>query len=94
MITGVDNEKEKEIYQDLKRRFLIFFIIIVIFCGVFLRQLVDLQIVNGMEYLDTSTKRNVTNGVIYANRGNIYDRYGVPIAGNREGYCVQYVDTK
>jgi penicillin-binding protein 2 len=94
MITGVNNEKEKEIYQDRKRRFLIFFIIIVIFCGVFLRQLVDLQIVNGMEYLDTSTKRNVTNGVIYANRGNIYDRYGVPIAGNRMGYCVQYVDTK
>ena len=31
--------------------------------------------------------------MIYANRGNIYDRNGIPIAGNRMGYCIEYVDT-
>jgi penicillin-binding protein 2 len=89
-----NKEKEKEMQADLKRRYIIFFLILVIFCGIILRQLVDLQIVNGKEYLDTSTKRIATSGVIYANRGNIYDRNGIPIAGNRMGFCVQYVDTK
>jgi penicillin-binding protein 2 len=90
---GLNKDKEQELQADLKKRYIIFFLIIVIFCGAFLRQLVDLQIVNGKEYLVTSTKRIVTNGVIYANRGNIYDRNGIPIAGNRMGFCVQYVDS-
>lgn len=91
---NTDVNKEKEMYADQKRRYIIIFLVIAIFCGIFLRRLVDLQIVNGKEYLDTSTKRIVTDGVIYANRGNIYDRNGIPIAGNRMGFCVQYVDTK
>lgn len=94
MDSVMNKEKEKEINADMKRRYIIFFLILVIFCGIFLRQLVDLQIVNGKEYLDSSTKRIATSGVIYANRGNIYDRNGIPIAGNRMGFCVQYVDTK
>ena len=68
--------------------------VIAICCAIFLRHLVNLQIVNGQEYLNTSTKRIVTNGVIYANRGNIYDRNGIPIAGNRMGYCIDFVDTE
>lgn len=89
-----NKEKEKEMQASLKRRYIIFFLILVIFCAIFLRQLVDLQIVNGKEYLDSSINRIATSGVIYANRGNIYDRNGIPIAGNRMGFCVQYVDTK
>lgn len=89
-----DEEKEKNKLRDIKRRYIIYLIIIII-CGViFLRHLVNLQIVNGEEYLDTSIKRIATNGVIYANRGNIYDRNGIPIAGNRMGYCIEYVDTE
>ncbi len=88
-----DNEKEKIKTAGIKRRYIIYLVIIVVCCAVFLRHLVNLQIVNGQEYLDTSTKRIVTNGVIYANRGNIYDRNGIPIAGNRMGYCIDYVDT-
>jgi len=89
-----EQDKEKKKLKDLRRRFIIYLIIIIICCAVFLRHLVNLQIVNGQEYLDTSTKRIITNGVIYANRGNIYDRNGIPIAGNRMGYCIQYVDTE
>ena len=68
-------ELQKKQNFDLKRRFIICLVIILLICGVFLRQLVDIQIVNGQEYLDTSMKRIITNGVIYANRGNIYDRW-------------------
>lgn len=89
-----DSEKEKKKLKDIKRRYIIYLIIIILCCAVFLRHLVNLQIVNGQEYLDTSTKRIITNGVIYANRGNIYDRNGIPIAGNRMGYCIEYVDTE
>lgn len=79
----MDRDAQKKLNIDLKRRFIICLVIVLLICGVFLRQLVNIQIVNGQEYLDTSMKRIITNGVIYANRGNIYDRYGVPIAGNR-----------
>ena len=89
----MDRDAQKKLNIDLKRRFIICLVIVLLICGVFLRQLVNIQIVNGQEYLDTSMKRIITNGVIYANRGNIYDRYGVPIAGNRLGFCVQFVDT-
>jgi penicillin-binding protein 2 len=94
MTMNLDKDIEKKKMQDLKRRFIIFFAVVLITCGVFLRHLVNLQIVSGQENLDKSLKRIVTNGVIYANRGNIYDRNGIPIAGNRMGFCIQYVDTR
>ncbi len=90
----MNKEKEKKNQIKLKKRFIVYFVIIVISCGILLRQLVNLQIVNGQEYLNTSMKRIITNGVIYANRGNIYDRNGIPIAGNRMGYCIEFVDTE
>ncbi len=90
----MNKSREDKKLLNLKKRLVIFLVIILIVCGVFLRELVNIQIVNGQEYLDTAMKRIVTNGVIYANRGNIYDRYGVPIAGNRMGFCIQFVDTQ
>lgn len=89
-----EQEKEVKKLKDLKRRFIIFLVLILIACGILLRQLVKLQISNGQDYLDKALKRIVTNGVIYAERGNIYDRNDIPIAGNRIGYCIQYVDVK
>lgn len=91
MVSEKDIEMKR--LKDLKRRFIIFLLMTCIACGVFLRHLVNLQIVNGYEYLDKSMKRIVTNGVIYANRGNIFDRNGIPIAGNRMGFCIEYVNT-
>ena len=79
---NLDKDIEKKKMQDLKRRFIIFFAVVLITCGVFLRHLVNLQIVSGQENLDKSLKRIVTNGVIYANRGNIYDRNGIPWKSN------------
>lgn len=96
MVNEMVQDKEKEIkkQKDLKRRFMIYFTLILISCVVLLRQLVQLQIVHGQENLDKSLNRIVTNGVIYAQRGNIYDRNGILIAGNRMGYCIQYVDVR
>ncbi len=89
-----EKDKEDKKNNDIKRRYIIYLLVIAICCAIFLRHLVNLQIVNGQEYLNTSTKRIVTNGVIDANRGNIYDRNGIPIAGNRMGYCIDFVDTE
>jgi penicillin-binding protein 2 len=89
-----EKDKEKKQLKDLKRRFIIFLMIILIACAVLLRELVQLQIVKGQENLDKSLNRIVTKGVTYAKRGNIYDRNGSLIAGSRMGYCIQYVDVK
>lgn len=87
-----EKEKEQKKLKDLKRRFIIFLVIILVACGIFLRKLVELQIEKGQDNLYRSLNRIVTKGVTYAERGNIYDRKGVLIAGNRMGYCIQYVN--
>ncbi|MBP7176199.1 MAG: penicillin-binding protein 2 [Thermoclostridium sp.] len=89
---NTEKEIEKKKLQDLKRRFILFLLIILVACGVLLRQLVHLQITEGQKNLDNALNRIVTKGVMYAKRGNIYDRKGIPIAGNRMGYCIQYVN--
>lgn len=89
-----EKEQEQKKQRELKRRYIIFMVFICIACIIFLRHLVNLQIVQGQENLDKALRRIITKGVTYANRGNIYDRNGVPIAGNRMGFCIQYVDVK
>lgn len=92
----MNSEKEKEVkrLKDLKRRFIIFLVIILIACGILLRKLVQLQIEEGQDNLYKSLNQIITKGVTYAKRGNIYDRKGALIAGNRLGYCIQYVNVQ
>lgn len=87
-----EKELEKKKQQDLKRRFILFLVVILIACGVLLLRLVHLQITEGQQNLDNALNRIVTKGIMYAERGNIYDRNGVPITGSRMGYCIQYVN--
>ena len=61
---------------------------------IFIVRLADLQLVHGAEYREETISRISTGGTIYAARGNIYDRNGVPIAGSRMGFCASYVDVK
>lgn len=52
-------------------------------------KLFDLQIVNGEEYRIKADNRSVRTYVTKAPRGEIYDRYGIPIVENRPGYSIQ-----
>lgn len=82
--------EEKKTRND---RFILLALMVLAAAAALVLQLIRLQIINGASYLEQSTYRLSAQGVIYASRGNIYDRNGVPIAGSRMGYSIQYVDS-
>ena len=56
--------------------------------GVFAVRLMKLQIVHGEEYLEQASTTVTIDTPISASRGEIVDRYGRVIAGNRVGYSI------
>jgi len=85
--------KDEKKHQGLDRYILIA-VFILAAAGVIIYNLAVIQLIRGDDYKKESISRIYTEGYIYPKRGNIYDRNGIPIAGSRMGYCVQYVDTK
>ncbi len=79
-------EKLNNRYLMLSLGFAVFGIIIVF-------RLFNLQIVEGEKYNAYSQKRVLKESIIEAPRGKILDRYGVPIAVNKQGFAVQIVKT-
>lgn len=71
-----------------KARFVILKIAMVIMIAAIGWKLFDLQILNGEEYLEVATSRLTTNITEKAPRGEILDRYGVPLVTNEVGYSV------
>ena len=62
--------------------------IIVLFAIIVLR-LFSLQIIHGTKYEESITASVSKELPVLAPRGNIYDRYGRPLAINTVAYCVQ-----
>ena len=62
--------------------------IIVLFAIIVLR-LFSLQVIHGAEYEESITASVSKELPVTAPRGNIYDRYGRPLAVNTVAYCVQ-----
>ncbi len=56
-------------------------------------QLVQLQVIKGEEYRNTSQSRLFREASVQAPRGEIFDRNGVLVATNREAFNVQMVKT-
>lgn len=77
----------------LKDRFIQFAIFLIILGIVITLQLVNLQIIHGKEYDEDSQRKLPRERKVTAPRGNITDRYGVPIAVNRQGFTVYIVKT-
>lgn len=65
----------------------------IVFGLIIIFRLFNLQIVEGEKYNSDSQKRLLKESVIEAPRGKILDRYGVPIAINRQGFAIQIVKT-
>ncbi|MDP4180789.1 MAG: penicillin-binding protein 2 [Bacillota bacterium] len=80
--------------EFLKDRFNIVAIFFILFGVLIIVQLVNLQVINGKKYDEESQRKLPNIRRVSAPRGNILDRYGVPIAVNRIGYTVQIVKTK
>jgi penicillin-binding protein 2 len=79
--------KMKKRYIILSLGFIAFFFIIVF-------RLFNLQIVEGEKYIADSQKKILKEVEVEAPRGKILDRYGVPIAVNRQGYAVYVAKTE
>lgn len=72
----------------MNKRFIFIYIFLAIFAVICIVRLFDLQIVNGDEYREQAENRLVRACTIKAPRGEIVDRYGVPIVTNSMGYYV------
>jgi len=80
----------KKFYKD---RHTIVSIILVLVFAVIIYQLAQIQLVQGENYLAQSQVYNLRSSTILAERGNILDRYGVPIAVNTTSYYLMLLDT-
>ena len=86
------NRNHKENRHKGLDRYIILAVFIMLASVAIIYNLAKIQIVDGQKYREESTYRLSAKGNIYPKRGDIFDRNGIPIAGNRMGYCVQYVD--
>lgn len=73
----------------LKNRYFYLFLFVFICMFAIVCRLYSLQIVHGDIYAEKVNTRNQASLVLEAKRGNIYDRNGVLLAGNRLTYKVQ-----
>lgn len=68
---------------------------LLIFIGIiFTVRLIDLQLINGTEYRETSQRKMVRVTASEAPRGTIYDRNGVVLASSKLGYDVVLYETE
>lgn len=80
----------------LNGRIIFIYVCLAIFALLCIFRLFNLQIVNGDEYKEMAENRLVRACTIKAPRGEIMDRYGVPLVTNKMGYyiLIQSVDRK
>lgn len=86
-------ENTNEKYSIFKDRYFIVALCFILFGGIIVLQLVNLQIIHGKEYDEASQRRVVKERKVIAARGSILDRNGIPIAVNRQGFTVHIVKT-
>jgi len=79
--------------QFFKDRYTILGIMIVLVFAVIVYQLANIQLIQGENYFTKSQSINLKSRTILAGRGNILDRYGVPIAVNSTSYYLMLMNT-
>lgn len=79
--------------QFFKDRYTIIGIMIILVFGVIVYQLANIQLIQGESYFTQSQNVNLRSRTILAERGNILDRYGVPIAVNSSSHYLMLMDT-
>ena len=79
--------------QFFKDRYTILGIVIVLVFAVIVYQLANIQLIQGQNYFAQSQSINLKSRTILAQRGNILDRYGVPIAVNSTSYYLMLMNT-
>ena len=80
--------------MDNKKRYAFIYVVLVVFAIIAIVRLSILQIVNGKENYEKSLSRTQRTVSVSAPRGEIYDRYGRVIVGNRMGFSVEFQRVK
>ncbi|MBR6719888.1 MAG: penicillin-binding protein 2 [Clostridia bacterium] len=80
--------------MDNRKRYIVLYAVLIIFAIIAIIRLSVLQIVNGKENYEKSLSRTQRTVSISAPRGEIYDRYGRVIVGNRMGFSVEFQRVK
>lgn len=75
--------------MDKKPRLNIYITLVILVAVLFVVRLFYMQIIRGDEFVKISQQKQMRRVSITAPRGEIYDRYGVPLITNDVGYCVQ-----
>lgn len=79
--------------QFFKDRYVIISFMLVLVFAVIIYQLANIQLIQGQNYFAQSQTYNLRSRTILAERGNILDRYGVPIAVNSTSHSLLLMDT-
>lgn len=77
------------IYEKLEDRFIALYSLIIIAMVVLLSSLFNMQIIKGKEYRENSSSRILRQEVLYAPRGEIYDRNGLVLASNKLSFDLE-----
>lgn len=86
-------DKLKEVLANiLKSRLLVLTIVMFVLSFILIQRMVNLQIINGQEYLDNYTLKIEKTRDLASTRGNIYDRNGKLLAYNELAYAVMLED--
>lgn len=83
----------KEKLKIFNNRYLILGICFLLFFFIIILRLFNLQIVEGEKFNISSQSSVLKESTVTAPRGKIMDRYGAPIAVNRQGFIVKIVKT-
>ncbi|MEG1932315.1 MAG: peptidase, partial [Pygmaiobacter sp.] len=77
--------------DKLKQRSILLLVSLFVVFGLFALKLFRLQVVEGKDYYDKATSTTLITLPVTAARGEIVDRYGRPIASNRQAYNVRLI---
>ena len=77
------------IYEKLEDRFMALYSLVIISMLVLLISLFNMQIINGKEYRENSSNRILRQEIVYAPRGEMYDRNGIVLASNKLSFDVE-----
>ena len=85
--------KIKRFFKKIRlKRTTVLVLIFVFMSGTLVRQLFELQIIQGQDYISKFESRTTKKRVIKSTRGNIYDRNGEELATNVLAYSVTFED--
>lgn len=80
--------------MEKRGRYIFLYIVLILFAVTAITKLALLQIVEGQDNYEKSLSRTQRTVKVSAPRGEIYDRYGRVIVGNRMGFSVEFQRVK